>query len=43
VLITPQGILISLFVPIFIGTLFSWWSLRQFKREVNFLSYVRGF
>lgn len=43
VLITAQGIVVALFVPIFIGTIFSWWSLRQFKREVNFLSYVRGF
>lgn len=42
VLITLRGILVSFLVPVSIGTLFSWWSLRQFKREVNFLSYVRG-
>ncbi|GAB4022253.1 MAG: hypothetical protein Fur0010_25450 [Bdellovibrio sp.] len=43
VLVTVKGLFISFLIPVLIGSLFSWWSLRQFKREVNFLSYIRGY
>ncbi len=41
--ITAKGLAISFFVPFGISMLFSYFSLNQFKKEVNYLEHVRSF